>query len=779
MLRKLRGTHFVIIVIILLMSIVLVSGLLAQDSEAPVETATPTPTVTQVPTSTPTPTMTPTATPTATLMPSATPTEEIPQITVLSIQPSELSQSTGGTLTIIGANFTNNTTASLNGTIALGTTAQTADTLTVSIGTDVPAGVYTVQVSDPVGGNASASSALTIMAATATVTPQLVVTHNEPSKVTSGESVSLSVLGANFTENTTVRLIGYGFLQTTFINSGALTALLPSTVPAGRYDVEISDPTNGTVTAPNTLRVQSAVTETPEPTAIPGQPSLTVSGFVAAPSSIYPGGTTQITLQVVNVGDRTAEGVIVSLGDSTFVPANGQASLTLPDLSPSETYTVVLAITAPTDATAGPASIPLELSSYDFSGTMYNDSAHLSVTILEEAERQSQVVLDSYRVTPDSALPGDTVTLQALFTNTGNETASQVLVQLDASNGVLIAGGNGNSVAIGDILPGASVPVEMPLVVANDASAGVQAQSFNVTYLQDGETQQTTASISLNIEVKIDSSPLLLLQSYGTGQDEALQPGQQFVYEMTLQNAGDADASNLLLTFGTVSSSDDTTSSTSASTSTNFSPLGGGNTQFLNALAAGQNLTVNQEFIVSNSLSSGVYDLPITLQYQLADGTTTKQSLDASLIVIVPPRLRITLSNTLDDPLTSGESYSLSIKVANLGSSKVALTEMRVTGENVTVSEGEETILDPLQTDDDTTVSATIEPVEEGTYTVVVEVDYIDDLNRTQTYTTTFTGNVTAPVVQDRRPPVRPVTETQEEENLAGRLLLGFLGLGG
>ncbi len=41
----------------------------------------------------------------------------------------------------------------------------------------------------------------------------------------------------------------------------------------------------------------------------------------------------------------------------------------------------------------------------------------------------------------------------------------------------------------GDLQPGASAAIVMPLVVANDAPSGVQAQAFTGSHRQDGETR--------------------------------------------------------------------------------------------------------------------------------------------------------------------------------------------------------------------------------------------------------------------------------------------------
>jgi len=763
--------QIIVILMAFVLSVLAISSISAQDADPPTETPT------EMPTLEPSPTPLPTTTP-------------VPSITVSGLEPSAMTAGVGGTLTISGTNFTSSTTVSLNGSIALSVISQSETTLVTAVGTDVTASVYTVLVSD---SNSSASTPLTITEPT--LLPQVAVIQAEPSQITSGQSGTLSIIGANFSSDTTVRLVGFGFLNVTYINSGALTAALPANIPTGQYTIEVSDPAYGTASATNTLTVKAAATAAtaaptattvPTATAVPGQPELVIRNFNANPAVIYPGNTTTLTFEVVNVGNRTAEGVVVSLGNGDFTPANGQSSLTLPDLTTYASYTVTLSVAAPMDATEGPHNIPIVLSSRDFSGEVYTDEAAVSVNIAAEPIGQSQVVLDSYQVTPNNAAPGESVTIQALFKNTGTETASQVLVQLDSANSVLIAGAASSAFPIGDMPAGSSAPIVMPLVVASTAESGAQTQSFTITYLQDGESQQITTSISLMVAEVIEKSPLLLLESYSSGQDDPLQPGQQFEFEMALQNAGSVDISDLLVTFGTVDSSSNSgsetgTSSVSDSTVTpsdSFAIYGSGGTALLGDLAAGTAASLTQGFIVSSDLTSGIHNLPITLQYRVADGTITQQTLNASLIVVMPPRIRLTVTDTLDDPLTAGEEYTLNLQIANLGSSQVMLTEIRATGENVTISEGENVQLDPMDGSDDTTENITFEAQSEGAYTITVEVDYIDDLNQTQSVTTTVSGEVTAAQPQPRQRPMPEVTQV-EDENLFGRLLLGFLGFGG
>ena len=698
--------------------------------------------VTEVPTSTPTlvPTSTPTQVPTATptTVPTSTPT------TVPTDTPTLIPTST-------------------------------PTTVVTDVPTDVPTSTQTTVVDTD--DDDTSTGSVTVLSEE-TITLVLDVSYTEPTTWTNNVAGTLSIVGSNFTESTTVRLDGYGFLQTTYINDTAMTATLPTTIPSGKYTIKVNDPTHGDDTSPNTLRVYE---EDVESTAVPGQPNLTVRNFSAYPANIFPGDTTTLTFDVYNVGARTAEGVVVTLNSTEFAPANGQASVTFYDIDPYESYTVSLSVTSSTSLTEGIATIPITMTSYDETGATYSNSANLSVTILEEASGDSQIVLDSYLVTPGIAYPGDSVTVQALFKNNGTETAKQVLVQVD--NGVLIAGSQGNSFSLGDMPAGSTVPIVMPLVVASDSSEGTQAQALSISYLQDDVISSTSASISVQIEEADVETPILLLDTYDSGQDQ-LAPGDQFVFNLTFRNGGGIDMSDMLLTFGSVEISTSTstdTVTTSITADSNFLPLGGGGTILLGDLAAGESVSTSQDFIVSGDLSNGVYTLGMTVQYT-AENLDYEQSLNASLIVNTAPLLRITQENELDDPLTAGESYTSSLNIANLGDDDVMTTEVHVSGTNLTVTDGDVILLEALSGEDDTTENVTFEPIEAGTYTLVVKVVYIDDLNQTQTFAAEFTGNVEAEEQNtQRRPDMQPPTQTETttDENLVGRLLLGFLGLGG
>lgn len=633
----------------------------------------------------------------------------------------------------------------------------------------------------------------------------ITVTHSEPGTFVNAQTAGvLSVFGTNFTETTTIRLVGLGLLNVTFVNSSALTAVLPPELPPGVYGIEVTEPGAGTVMSPNMLTVvtpppvpptaaptalptdvPTAVPTSLPPTPVPGQPSLIVRDFVSIPSITPPGGPVALSFVLVNQGNRTAQGVSVSIDSGGhFVPAGGQSGTVLPDMPPGSSVQVSMNVLTSMDAPEGPTNIPLVMSFYDFEGTAFTSKANLSVAV-SALEEISQVTLVRYEFEPRLAVPGEPVIVRVSVSNSGNRTAQRVLLRISGENSTLLAGEQGDSFPLGDIAPGQGITAELPMIVNPAAEAGPQSQPVTISYTQGTDPKETTASMTIVVARVVRPEPLILLQDYNIGEDvEWLKPGDRFTLSMTLENVGQGDAPDVLVTFGTVeggtSSGGTPTGGGSVTPSNAFAPLGAGDTLFLGTLESGGVRTLEQEFIVNSSVSSGIYSLPITVRYQKSNGDTDQQNLRASVIVIAPLRLQTSLESPLPETINVGEPFQLALRMVNQGTTTINMDSAAVTAENAEILDGAKTLLSPIRADDDDTVTVLISPQEEGAFTVTFALTYTDDLNRQRTMELSFDGEAVTPPPFEPPPeviPEQPVAE--EEENFLGRLLLGFLGLGG
>jgi hypothetical protein len=524
------------------------------------------------------------------------------------------------------------------------------------------------------------------------------VTRTEPPYVTAGTEGTLTVLGGNFSSSTSVRLVGIGILSTTLVSSTALTAAVPNNLPVGQYTIEVSDPFGGTVPSPNSLVVIPAVptatptftpspqptstippTATLQPTPMPGQPALVVRSFSASPEKVAPGQPVTLTFEVVNQGNREARGAFVTLDAGKFLPANGQAGATLPDLAPGAVQQVTLNAVAAADAPEGVNSIPLTFTYSDFEKA-YSNKAALSVSV---------------------------------------------------------------------------------------------------------EKPQT-------------GSPSMLLASYDS-EKETLTPGDMFTLTMNLRNVGDAAASDLMVTFGTVTSTggssdddggtdggsdggSDGGGSSSTTPSETFAILGAGDTQYIGSVPNGENnaITIKQQFIINGTAKSGIYNVPVTLRYKTPDGDDVQNTLRVSVVVVAPPRMQVRLPAPLPEMVMAGEGVPFAVEIRNTGESRINLLNATVSAENGDVPDGRDTFLGPLPADDDTTVAAMVVPMGEGEMTITFTLNYLDDLNRPQTMTQTYTVQVSAPPPppEETPPPAEPTPEAPTTGSILSRVLMGLLGLG-
>lgn len=633
-----------------------------------------------------------------------------------------------------------------------------------------------------------------------------------PRRITSDTATTLSVIGTNFVQDSTVIFVvgvgvpGIGGLPTTVLNSTLANATLPASIAPGTYEVRIVDERCGparirAANPDNTTLIVNAPLPTLEPiptlgpielpTPFPGSPSLLARNFSANPPLIPPGGATTLTFEVVNQGNRTAEGVVATLDSGAgFVPAGGQASVTIPNLLPGASATVSLSVVAAGNAEPGPTTVPITISYRDFTGEAYSSKAALGVTI-ERVTAVPQLSVSGYSFDPDPVQPGQPVTVTVDITNSGADAALQALLRI-SSEGVLLAGPQGDSFPIGDIPPGGMIRRQLTLTASAEAKVGPQPQGFTVSYLQRGEAKEFTGTLTVNVAPVVKREPVMLLESYTVDKDP-LAPGETFNLSVTLKNVGSATAQGILVTFGTVETDtgsgggSGSGSGTTTTPSTTFAPLGSGGTLFLGDLAADGENSFEQPFIVSGSTTSGIYSLPITLRYQAPDGSTVQNNLRASVVVLAPPSVRINLLNPLPEQVNIGEPLALSFEIINTGTRRLSLTAARAEAENGEVVEGADTALADVASNDQTAYNAVVVPSVEGEVRIVIRFGYKDDLNNDRDIVREYViAAVEAPPLEPGEPfepgPFPPEPEVPQQPgsptDILGRLLLGLLGLG-
>jgi hypothetical protein len=719
----------------------------------------------------------------------ATPTPTSTPIPVLINRSSPSVVLNGEDVQVFGTNFTANSSVVLRagGTDTSQATSYINDSELIFTANGIENTEYLVIVEDPDRASDTSPDTLTIIppptetpTPTATSTPQpYAITDTEPATMTSGRETTLSVIGTGFTAQTVVRLVGVGIIPTTFINSTSLNASVPIGLNPGTYSIVISDPARGDVTAPGTLTIQPAPTPTSFPTVTavpptpePGSPLLILNSYNVNPDPIAPGGNATIQITVLNQGNRVAESVSASLDNSgALAPVSQQANVILPNLNPGAPYTFFIAAQVRPDAEGGTVSVPFTLNYRDTQNRTYSSQYTIAATITGRVE-ETLLTLSGYQIEPQPVAPGSPVTVSLLVTNSGTLPALQTVVTIPVGSSALLAGPRGNSFPIGQINPGETQTLRLPMRIASSATPGSQAQPVSIRYLQDGQEQQVEGSLTLDVDTPESTS--ILLSSYDTGHD-TVQPGMQFTFNVTLQNIG-APAANALVTFEGEGGNNP------------FAPINGGGAVYLGDLpGGGSEVRATHDFLVSGDVTSGVYALPLTLSYTTQSGETAEDTFGASVVVLVPPRLRFAVEDPLPPTIRSGQNTSFAFRLVNSGQRPVELVGATLRTENAEIFSDEEIPLTTARPGEERFIEGSLVPDAAGEGTLIITVTYINDLNQEASIEQRYSFQVQArptpapppdPATQPTpRPTPTPTPETLPDD-FWSRLLLGLLGLG-
>jgi len=600
--------------------------------------------------------------------------------------------------------------------------------------------------------------------------PQLALTGIEPDTLVSQNGGTLSIYGSDFTSTTVARLVGFGLLETTYVNSTALRAVVPPGVPPGVYDLEVSeDTTSATLSA--ALSIVSATPTpgptaipTPKPTTVPGRPILTIRNFTVEPSRVVVGREFLVTIEIYNTGSRAGENTIATFPGGTFLPV-GETGHLLWQLHINHTAVVTQRMRVPNGLSSGSYNLQVNLSANDYEGNHYDYPETIAVEVIGVGKGRPQLVIEAAQTEPALLGPGDAFSLTIRLANRGSRTATQVVAGV-ASPDLAVPAGGSNVVAIDHIGIEQEVTATLPLVLGEVTQAG----RLNLEVALDcsdyeGGSYTARQSVGLEVSTALADRPQLVVDSYHTTPD-SLAPGDTFTLTLEVSNVGGGEARRLTLTLG----------GEGGSGMNPFAPLDSSNVKFIPQLAAGATVEVTQRLVVDGGAEAGAYSVPVALAFDDARGTRHTDSQLISLLVRRRPHLQIGFYRpvevaSIDVPIR------LPVEVTNIGRTLINVSTMELSSTQLEISEGS-MYLGPLDGGTSGSLEATAVAKEGGTAEVLVTVNYLDDFEQPQVVTKTLTVEVEKPVE------ISPEAEEEAQEQEEGfwdkvlRFLRGLVGLG-
>lgn len=598
---------------------------------------------------------------------------------------------------------------------------------------------------------------------------QLTLTGIEPEQLVSESGGRLSIYGSGFTSATVSRLVGYGLLDTTHINSKALQAVVPAGVPAGTYALQVSEAAIS-ATLPGALTIVAATpvpgptpVPTPKPTPVPGRPILAIRNYRVEPTRPTVGREFEVTVEIYNTGSRAGENTMVTFPGGTFIPV-GETGHLLWQLHINHTAVVTQRMRVPSGLSSGSYNLQLDLSANDWEGNHYEYPETIAVEVVGVGHGRPQVVIEEAETTPATLGPGDTFSLTLCLTNRGSRTATQVVVGA-ASPELAVPAGGSNVVAVETVGIGRCVTTTLPLVLGEVTQAGRRNLTIALEYGDyNGGAYADQQSVGLEVITALGDRPQLIIDSYHTTPDP-LAPGDAFTLTLTLRNVGGGDAERLLLTLG----------GEAESGLGPFAPLQSSNVKFVPSLAAGAAMEVAQRLMADGSAASGSYSLPVALAFDDARGTRHRDSQLISLLVRERPHFQIGFYQPVGEAVVD-EAFPLPVEVTNIGRALVNVSTLELTSEQVEIQDGS-LYLGPLDGGTSGSLEATAIAREGGTAEVVVNVHYLDDFGQAQVVKKTLTVEV------GEAPQPTPGAEEGEAEEVGFwkrvlRILRGLVGLG-
>ncbi len=342
------------------------------------------------------------------------------------------------------------------------------------------------------------------------------------------------------------------------------------------------------------------------------------------------------------------------------------------------------------------------------------------------------------------AYVGGSFTLTVKFRNSGQKTAYNMVVTFTSN--YLQPLDNGGVSVVSSLAPGEAVTFTQDFFIKSDINTYQTNVDISIEYKDEkaaSYTQKFAAPISVYWLTGSTSTPTATATPFGRPQivvnsytidKAALQPGSSFVLTMAIKNHGAMDAKNVSLTMGSSSSSSGTT------TSTVFLPVGSSNIRVLGNIARGQEIQVQQSFVVNSTTAVGAYPLSLNFSYRDPNNVSLSDDQIITLLVYLVPSIDVSFYET-PGTYTAGTKGNLPIQIVNLASTSVLLGDIVVSMEDATLA-NYQMFVGTVDGGGNFTLDTEMTPKKGGAQTVKVAITYQDNFKNLQTINRTLSITV-------------------------------------
>lgn len=276
---------------------------------------------------------------------------------------------------------------------------------------------------------------------------------------------------------------------------------------------------------------------------------------------------------------------------------------------------------------------------------------------------------------------GSKTNLTFTVKNEGEITAKNVYLLMDLGDNIE-ARYTTKNIKIGDMEPGSTKEMTLPVTILSTAAAGRQAITANFTYKTASGEKKTSAYtfyVNLTSITSEVQTPKLIIEDVLTG--KGLKPGDKFELAMVLKNIGGAKAENVLVNV-------DESSIGATSFLKNFYTDG----ITVKDIKQNGEATVNVPLTVSKYANGELKPVKLVITYTDESGTlfTINETVYVDVVVPdeapeptkAPASANLIVSNVTQNPVqpVAGEKVEVSFDIENRGNADVSELKVQPTG---------------------------------------------------------------------------------------------------
>jgi hypothetical protein len=436
---------------------------------------------------------------------------------------------------------------------------------------------------------------------------------------------------------------------------------------------------------------------------------LQVTDYSIIPPVVYPGVVGYAKLTVADTGSDAATGVSVYY---TYSRSSAQLFFSAGDISGGSSAQITIPFKIPQEVPNGIYLIGVNIY-YTPSSTSQQKMTSISIPVIVSQYE----VLEVTTVGTDRTViaPGEAVQLQLGINNTGG-VVNNLLVTTPQNSSFFLQGTTQKS--LGNIPSGSGINITLGLLSSSSAQLGQYTIPLVFTY-QDATGNTTSETLYVGPVSILGPSTQFRLSMNPLTPTEV---GSQATFQLTIENRGTGPLTAIV----------------DANSTTAFTPLGISRIYF-ESVGPGQNVSKNLTLGISNSISAGYYELPLTVT--LSSGNVVTQNLGVP--VSATPDLTVTASSQF----SAGGGETVALEISNTGNAPIRSVYVSASSKDYTIAGASDKFVGTLNVDDFTTMSLTVlARGGTGNHTITVTTSFKDSNNIPHVVTKTvdvgaFTGN--------------------------------------